>query len=149
MVKELVETVLGPINPEELGITFTHEHVTINYSSCAMPPSNDSDKKRFNEPITLENLNWVRHNPYSCLSNMNLAAEEVAITTDLKLLKSAGGSTIVENTSMGINRDVAAMTRMSKSTGLHIVCGTGYYVEKTLANDIKTASVEELTEVSN
>lgn len=145
MVKQQVETVLGAINPEELGITFTHEHVTINYESCSVPPSKDSDKDKLTEPITLENLNWLRHNPYSCQANLNLAKEKDAVVADLKLLKKAGGCTIVENTSIGINRDVATMIEMSKSTGLHIVCGTGYYVERTLANNIKTASVEELT----
>ena len=147
MAKTQIETVLGPVNAEDLGITFTHEHLTIDYSNCAMSPSKDSDKSKMNDPITLDNLNWLRHNPYSCVANLNLAKEKDAVLSDLKLLKQAGGCTIVENTCIGINRDVAAMIEMAKLSGLNVVCGTGFYVERTQTDSVKNASVEELSKV--
>ena len=147
MVKGEVETVLGSINAEDLGVTLTHEHVILNYSPCYLPPSKEADKAKLNEPITLANLNWLRHNPYSCLANLNLAKERDGVVEDLKLFKKAGGCTIVENTSVGIERDVAAMIEISKLTGVNIVCGCGFYVDLTLPGSVKTATVEDLTKV--
>lgn len=147
MAKAQIETVLGQVSPEDLGITLTHEHLTIDYSNCVMSPTNDSDISKMNEPITLQNLSWLRHNPYSCLANLNLAKERNAVLKDLKLLKQAGGCTIVENTCVGINRDVPAMVELAKSSGLNVVCGTGYYVERTQTDCVKSATVEELTKV--
>ena len=147
MAKSQIETVLGAISVEDLGITLTHEHLTINYSDCLIPPSKDSDKSRVNERISLENLNWLKHNPFSCMTNLNLAKEKDAVLNDLKLLKQAGGCTVVENTSIGINRDVAAMIELSKLSGLNVVCGTGFYVEKAQSDSVKNASVEDMTKV--
>ena len=39
--------------------------------------------------------------------------------------KKSGGCTIVENTSIGISRDLATLKHISQSTGVNIVCGTG------------------------
>lgn len=147
MMKSQVETVLGAINAEDLAITFTHEHVTMDCSYCMVPPRNESEKAKLNEPVTLSNLNWLRHNPYSCLANMKLAAEKDAVIADLGLLKKTGGSTIVKNTSIGINRDIGSMIEISKATGVNIVCGTGYFVAETFPGEMKSASVEKLTEV--
>ena len=147
MAKAQIESVLGPVNAEDLGITFTHEHLTIDYSNCAMAPGKDSDKSKMNEPITLQNLNWLRHNPYSCVANLNLAKEREAVLSDLKLLKQGGGCTVVENTCIGINRDVAAMIELAKLSGLNVVCGSGYYVERTQTDSVKSSSVEEMTKV--
>ena len=147
MAKAQIETVLGPVNGEDLGITFTHEHLTIDYSKCTLSPAKDVDKSKKNEPITLANLNWLKHNPYSCVANLNLAKEKDAVLLDLKSLKQAGGCTIVENTCIGINRDVAAMIEFAKLSGLNVVCGTGYYVAVTQTDSVKNASVEEMTKV--
>jgi phosphotriesterase-related protein len=147
MAKAQIETVLGPVNAEDLGITFTHEHLTIDYSRCTLPPAKEADKSKMNEPITLANLNWLKHNPYSCVANLNLAKEKDAVLSDLKLLKQAGGCTIVENTCIGINRDVPAMIEFAKLSGLNVVCGTGYYVAVTQTDSVKNTSVEEMTKV--
>ena len=148
MAKAQIETVLGQVNAEDLGITLTHEHLTIDYSNCAMAPTNDSDKSKMDDPITLDNLNWLRHNPYSCVANLNLANEKDAVLADLKLLKQAGGGTVVENTCFGINRDIVAFIEFANLSGLNVVCGTGFYVERTQSGSVKNASVEELTKVS-
>jgi phosphotriesterase-related protein len=53
----------------------------------------------------------------------------------------------VENTCIGINRDVAAMIERARLSGLNVVCGTGFYVERTQTDSVKNASVEELSKV--
>lgn len=48
-----------------------------------------------------------------------------AIISDIDLLKKFGGGTIIENTSHGILRDIPFMQHVSRTTGVHVVAGTG------------------------
>ncbi len=146
MVKDKVETVLGPIDPNDLQRTLTHEHVSMDFMKHFVPTS-QSHQDRVNCPFTLENLNWIRHNPYSHAPNMVLCNESEGVVDDLKSFKKAGGSTVVENSSLGLSRDVKKMKVISEQTGVNIVCGTGYYVEKQLTDEMKALSVEQMTQV--
>jgi phosphotriesterase-related protein len=148
MVKDKVESVLGPIEPNELQRTLTHEHVSLDFVKHLVPAS-EVHQSMVNCPFTLENLNWIRHNPYSHAPNMVLCNETEAVVGDLKSFKKAGGSTIVENSSIGLSRDVKKMKYISEQTGVHIVCGTGYYVERQLTDEMKAQSVEQMTQVDN
>lgn len=87
------------------------------------------------------------HNPYNSKFNVSMYEEDEAVISDLKIFKRAGGSTIVENTTIGINRDVSKMIDISKSSGVHLVCGTGYFLDGTIPGEAKSASVERFTEV--
>lgn len=146
MVKDKIETVLGEIDPNELRQTLTHEHVSLHFLKHLVPTS-DTCQNMVNCDFTMQNLNWIRHNPYSYVPNMLLLKETEAVVEDLKLFKRAGGSTIVENTSLGLSRDVEKMRAIAEQTGVNIVCGTGYYVEKQLTDEMKALSVEQMTEV--
>ena len=39
-----------------------------------------------------------------------------------------GGGTIVENSTVGLQRDVQFLQQLSKDTGVHVVAGTGKYI---------------------
>ncbi len=43
-MKGKVQTVLGPIDPSEMGITLTHEHFLIDLSYYFMPPEEASER---------------------------------------------------------------------------------------------------------
>lgn len=73
--------------------------------------------------------------------------EQEAVIADLMIFKQSGGSTIVENTVVGINRDVDKMVNISKTSGVHIVCGTGYFLHGTIPGEVRAATVEKITEV--
>jgi phosphotriesterase-related protein len=62
--------------------------------------------------------------------------------------KKEGGSTIVENTTYGIQRNVDDLKKISLATGVNIISGTGYYLDQTQTSEVKSASVEELSDVS-
>ena len=147
MVKTTVETVLGPIDANKLKKTLTHEHVTIDFGKHYLQPEKEADKEKVNGPFTLQNVNWIKHNPYSYYPNLFLEKETNAVIDDLRSFKEAGGSSIVENTSTGIGRDVKKIKHIAEASGVNIVCGTGYYVEKQLDEHIKAYSVEEMTQV--
>lgn len=146
MVKTKVETVLGPIDASELKKTLTHEHVVLDFEKHFHKPEKEADQKKAYCSFTLENINWIRHNPYSCFSNLFLVNETNAVIDDLKIFKQVGGSTIVENTSIGLGRDVRKMKQISEASGINIVCGTGYYLERQLDDCIKSYSVEQMTQ---
>lgn len=144
-----VETVLGTITPEDLGVILPHEHVVMDCSYFFVAPTDEAERERCNAPITMQNLNWLRHNLYKSKVNMSLYNEQEAVIEDLKSFKKAGGATIVENTVVGINRDVVKLVNISQSSGVNVVCGTGYFVQKTIPEAVKSASVEKITEVRN
>ena len=127
-LKGLVQTVLGPVSPSELGPTMTHEHLLIDFLCMFNPPPEATARARAYEPITLENLGWVRYNPYSNRDNLLLGDQKTAIE-EAALYRRAGGGTIVDVTTIGIGRDPLALARIARATGLNVVMGAGYYVD--------------------
>ncbi|MCI0560679.1 MAG: hypothetical protein MN733_19515, partial [Nitrososphaera sp.] len=61
----MAQTVLGPVPPESLGPAMTHEHLLINFGFMLRAPQEASQLSRAYEPLTLQNLGWVRYNHYS------------------------------------------------------------------------------------
>lgn len=144
-----VQTVLGLINPSVLGRTLTHEHIKMDYKNCYRQPRLESDLDRGKAPgITLETVGWVRQNPYSHVFNLSLGDEpKEDIIKEVKMFKDEGGSTICECTTEGINRDVAFCRDVSEATGVNIVVGTGYYLDHTLSAELKSWTVEQMSQV--
>ena len=124
----LVQTVLGPVAPEDLGPTMTHEHLLLDFTFMLKEPVEASALKRAHEPITLGNLGWVRYHHYGNRDNLLLVDEETAIE-EASLYKRAGGGAIVDATTYGIGRDPLGLARIARATGLHIVMGAGFYVD--------------------
>ncbi len=126
-----VQTVLGLVSPVELGVTLPHEHCLIDMSIWFAEPQHVTGKQLAREPLSLENLWYVRYHPYSNLDNVQLLDEGMAIE-ELLRYRLAGGCTVIDMTNVGIGRDALALARISRATGLHIVMGAGYYVEESL-----------------
>ena len=55
-----VRTVLGPIRPDELGVTFCHEHLSMDFQEVAFTPPAAKDKTKINSGFSLGNLGWIR-----------------------------------------------------------------------------------------
>ncbi|XP_075443603.1 N-acetyltaurine hydrolase isoform X2 [Ascaphus truei] len=141
-----VQTVLGPIHPNQLGYTLTHEHLTMTFNCCyCLPP--EGQEALSEEPIAMKNLFWLKQNPYSNKENLLLNQEVEAIKEELLFFKAAGGGAIVENTTTGISRDMKTLKRLAEETGIHIISGAGFYVDATHSRQTRSMSVEQLTEV--
>ena len=141
-----VQTVQGLIDPSEVGVTLTHEHLLIDFACVLQELPGASNQKRMHEPVSIDNLWWVRHYWNSSIDNLKLIDEDVAVDEASEFFI-AGGSTVVDVTSVGIGRDAAALRRISRATGLNVVMGGGHYVYLTHGDDIQNASVDELTEI--
>ena len=137
-----VQTVLGTVDPSTLGMTSMHEHVFIDLCACT-PLHGGWLQARGEEKVALENLGWVRYDPFRNFDNLRLLDEKMAIY-EIGLFKAAGGGTIVDATTIGIGRDPVALVNVAKATGVNIVMGAGYYVDVVHPSDMDDRSEEQL-----
>src|SRR4051812_6187350 len=93
-----VQTVLGPIAPEDLGWVLPHEHTAI--ALWHVPNRWDYWELRRDEPV---------------------------IVHELEAFRAAGGRTLVDLTLDGVGRDPSWLAGLARTTGLHIVMGAGWY----------------------
>lgn len=124
-----VQTVLGLVSPESLGITLSHEHLMIDFRVVFKDPKYASDRFKATLPVSINNLEWLRHNRLGCLDNLLLGNEEEAIS-EAMLFKNAGGGTIAEVSNRSFARDPNALARISRATGLNIIMGAGYFISE-------------------
>ena len=138
------QTVLGPVTPSDLGITLPHEHLLVDMPIFT-EPGPASQKWLAYEPVNLGNLSWIHYHVANNLDNLRLWDEELAITEVLHF-KRAGGRTIIDVTTFGIGRDPLALQRISRTTGLNIVMGAGYYLGKSTPAELDSKTEEEIAE---
>ena len=122
-----VQTVLGLVDPGQLGRTLTHEHILFDGSWVTTPSPGASDRAFFEKPVSQETLGRIRHRFKPNRDNGRLEDVPTAIE-EVGLYKQFGGGTLVEVTSIGIGRDPIGLARISNATGVNIVMGGSYYV---------------------
>ncbi len=96
---EIVQTVLGPVAADDLGLTLGHEHL------------------RFRDDAVV--AQW----PARYDEEHELAAALEAV----EAAKAHGVRTIVDPTAMNAGRDVRFQRRVSEATGVHVIACTGIY----------------------
>jgi phosphotriesterase-related protein len=138
-----VQTVLGPVAPDALGVTLPHEHLLIDFAVMFAEPAAAADKGRAREPVSLANLGWVRQHFNANLDNLRLTDEQVA-RDEILLFKHAGGGAVVDPTPRSLARDPLALARIARATGLHVVMGAGYYVAASHPPDMGRRTVDDL-----
>jgi phosphotriesterase-related protein len=116
-----VITVNGPVAPEKMGITLTHEHVLVDFIGAdSITPGRYNRQKVFDTVLPL-----------------------------LKALRSKGCKTLVECTPAYLGRDVQLLQQLSRSSDLHIITNTGWYGasrEKFLPASIGQLSSREIAD---
>lgn len=142
-------SVKGPVDPSELGVTLTHEHLFIDTrSSYALSPQTDEEEALARKPVSIELLGKARRNIGAVpdalvLDDYDLIIKELGDFTRL------GGKTIVDVTPRGIyatthETRAEALHRLSVESGLNIVIGCGYYVKATHPPNVANQSVSEI-----
>lgn len=137
------QTVLGLIDGESLGITSCHEHILWDMSTYFQEPTAASDKGLAHQPVSLDNLWWVRANPNGNIDNTIQTDEQIAIK-ELLRFKYAGGGTLTELSPNGMARDPMGLARVARATGLNIIMGGGYYVGQSHPKDMDNKTEEEI-----
>ena len=92
-----IRTMLGDIQPEELGFTYSHEHLVCRPQY------------------------WVEHNADDLLLD-----DPVKSQNEVMLFKAAGGKSIVDATAIDYGRDPQAVCDISRNTGVQIVGTAGF-----------------------
>ena len=100
MVK--VNTVLGPIAAEDLGVTLVHEHVLYGYPG------------------------WEGDRTIAPFDRQTIVANGVAMMEQLKAL---GMKSYIDVTALDGARNVEVLKEVSEKSGVNIICATGYYYE--------------------
>ena len=122
-----VQTVLGLINPDELGVTSMHEHLIIDFTVVFQKPEDLIGRTKSYQPVSMQNLGWVRYDPFRSFTNLSLK-DEVTAVEEVKKFVASGGQSIVDTTSVGINRSPESLALISRMSGANIVMGSGYYI---------------------
>ncbi|PVW02745.1 phosphotriesterase [Microbacterium sp. Gd 4-13] len=137
-----IHTVLGPIAAADLGPTSMHEHLLSDLRIWAKPPKELPPE---GVPMGPELMAYLRWNFLSVPENIVLHDADVA-AQELSHVRSAGGSGVLELTLDGMGRRLSELPEISRRSGVHVMVGAGFYVEDTMAVDVKTASIDALTE---
>jgi len=118
-----VQTVLGPIDVNEIGVTLMHEHTLRQPPELAYAGRREFSRSLRHASVTASNAWLVREDPYACLDNRALTELQI-VAEELAVFSTAGGRTIVDN-SNGLERDPASLVRLAEATGVNIVMGSG------------------------
>ena len=78
-LKGKIQTVLGTIEPGDLGVTLMHEHLLTDLSVFFNEPEEASAREMAHKPLNLETLHWVRYNFFSNVDNLRLTDESLII----------------------------------------------------------------------
>lgn len=111
-----VRTVLGDIPPGELGLTLPHEHL-FTFPPVGVSPDLD----------------------------LRLDSYENALR-EVELFKAGGGSAIAEVSTPGYGRNVGSIQKISRLTGVHIICATGFIKESYFPREFFSLTEAELAE---
>jgi phosphotriesterase-related protein len=139
-----VQSVLGAIGSDELGFTLPHEHLVNSIDAGGLTPDPDFPEL-FTAKVTPE-LAWLLNDrPYASRDNCVLDNDDDSVA-ELKHFASLGGSTVIEVTSEGQGRDRDRLAEMARRTGVTIIAGGGWYLERFHPQVTATDPVDALTE---
>ena len=92
------QTVRGPVDVAELGITLMHEHCIVDLSHHLEPSSDPELGSYYDRPVTMDLLGTLRRHPLDiCRDNVLLDDAELAVA-ELELYAAKGGKTVVDRT---------------------------------------------------
>ena len=105
---QVIQTVLGPIDPDRLGVCLPHEHIW-----CDQRLGPRADLLAATRP----------ESTYMRLDDFDVMVSE------LRAYRQAGGEAMVDVTCDGWGRDLDVLARLSETCGVHIVATSGFYIE--------------------
>jgi phosphotriesterase-related protein len=140
-----VVTINGPVDPESIGFTLSHEHFVVHADNWFVRPESEEEAAFAYSPLDLTNLARVRYRPFSHWDNIRLDDVETIIA-EVNAYLDAGGRTIVDVTPPAIGRDPSTLLDVARRTGVRVVCGAGYYVASAHPAELATMSEADIAE---
>lgn len=121
----VARTVLGEVDPAMLGIVLAHEHLWMDSTPLlAVHGYRASPAGPWTEAVAAE----ARWNPGVHPDNYRLT-DAALVVEELGPFRAAGGRTIVDLTPSSLGRDVRRLAEIAAASGLHVIAGTGQYLE--------------------
>jgi phosphotriesterase-related protein len=115
-----VQTVLGPIPLEQLGVTLMHEHLVIGFPGWVFDPFARFDRRRI----------------------------ATMLIDRLCELKALGVSTLVDPCPIELGRNPELAAEVSEGSELHIICATGLYTNRLgIPVYFRQRSIDEIAEI--
>lgn len=139
----MIQSVLGKIEIDNIGVTSPHEHIFIDMRHCVGITGNEP--AYFFEKINLKNRGLVAADPYAILDNALLDNFDEALF-EVQCFKKAGGDTIIDCTLDEIGRDPLKLKEISLKTGVNIILGCGNYYHIAHPEFVKKESVSQLAQ---
>lgn len=140
-----IQTVLGLIDPKELGITLAHEHLVVDVECNFIMPSEATERAVIDTKVSGKNIHDATRYWTTMKDNLHLYDERKTISEVIKY-RLAGGDSIVDVTSIGIGRDPKALARISRATDLNIIMGGSYYVPLSYPDDMDSKTEQSIYE---
>jgi phosphotriesterase-related protein len=122
------QTVLGLIDPAELGPTLMHEHLLWDIRTPAMRADPDQGPE-----IALCNCWQINYATKKVPRNYRFTCEATQ-TEELKDMRAAGGRSVVELTVAGLEPRPNGLVALARDSGVHVVMGCGHYVDEYQPN---------------
>ena len=141
----LVRTVLGDVEPGSLGLTLPHEHLLVRVEGWAIPPRDEEQARFARAPMSLELLARVHRRALSNLDNCRIDQPAV-VEAELRLFAEAGGGALTDLTPPALGRDPASVRELSRSTGVRVVMGCGYYVQAAHPPELESMTEEQIAD---
>lgn len=128
------QTVLGLLDPAELGPTLMHEHLLWDIRTPGMRADPDQGPE-----ISLCNCFAINYGRRKAYGNYRLS-DEACATEELRLMAAAGGRTVVELSSGGLDPRPLGLVALARDAGVQVVMGCGHYVHEyqPLANHVRS-----------
>ena len=135
-----VMTVTGPVGPDQLGVTLPHEHLLLDMDWPGLWPDVSGQPALLWQPLDITNLGAVRRN-YMAVRDNAVLDDVCEMAEEVAAFKRLGGGTIAEMTTIGLRGNPAGLKEISELTGVHIIAGTGFYLEETLGPEMLALDV--------
>jgi phosphotriesterase-related protein len=122
-----------------------HEHLLFDLRPLHRRLEWDIDGSYANAPSTPKIRAKVQWDWFGNLDEL-VVDDEAVVLDEVELFRRAGGSAIVDCTTVGLARDPVAIRRISERTGVHVTMGAGYYQDRCIPASFDRLSEAEVEE---
>lgn len=134
----VVRTVLGDINPDDVGQVMFHEHILFDI----VPPGVRGDREA---EITPEDRWQINYRSNEAPANARQTDSGVA-ADELRHFAADGGNLIVDQSVFGLARDPEGLAKAARASEVHVVAAAGCYTAPYLSSDLLNMDTDTLAE---